>query len=74
MDIAYLDPPYNQHPYGSNYHVLNTVAVWDKPAGPALLAAARTSGHPHGLADGAPLGLQPRGHGSGRVRGAAAHH
>jgi adenine-specific DNA-methyltransferase len=31
LDIAYLDPPYNQHPYGSNYHVLNTVALWDKP-------------------------------------------
>jgi adenine-specific DNA-methyltransferase len=31
-DIVYLDPPYNQHPYGSNYHVLNTVALWDKPA------------------------------------------
>jgi adenine-specific DNA-methyltransferase len=30
-DIAYLDPPYNQHPYGSNYHVLNTVVLWDKP-------------------------------------------
>ncbi len=29
--IAYLDPPYNQHPYGSNYHVLNTVVLWDKP-------------------------------------------
>ncbi len=32
VDIAYIDPPYNQHPYGSNYHVLNTVALWDKPA------------------------------------------
>ena len=31
VDIAYLDPPYNQHPYGSNYHVLNTVTLWDKP-------------------------------------------
>src|SRR5579883_3047803 len=31
-DIVYVDPPYNQHPYGSNYHVLNTVALWDKPA------------------------------------------
>jgi len=30
-DIAYLDPPYNQHPYGSNYHVLNTITLWDKP-------------------------------------------
>jgi adenine-specific DNA-methyltransferase len=29
--IAYLDPPYNQHPYGSNYHVLNTLALWDRP-------------------------------------------
>jgi adenine-specific DNA-methyltransferase len=31
FDIAYLDPPYNQHPYGSNYHVLNTLTLWDKP-------------------------------------------
>lgn len=31
IDFAYLDPPYNQHPYGSNYHVLNTVALWDAP-------------------------------------------
>ncbi|QMV17612.1 DNA methyltransferase [Granulicella sp. 5B5] len=31
FDMAYLDPPYNQHPYGSNYHVLNTVTLWDKP-------------------------------------------
>ncbi len=30
-DIAYLDPPYNQHPYGSNYHVLNTITLWDAP-------------------------------------------
>lgn len=30
-DIAYLDPPYNQHQYGSNYHLLNSVALWDKP-------------------------------------------
>lgn len=29
MDIAYLDPPYNQHQYGSNYHMLNTIARWD---------------------------------------------
>jgi adenine-specific DNA-methyltransferase len=30
-DIAYLDPPYNQHPYASNYHVLNTLTLWDSP-------------------------------------------
>ena len=29
--MAYLDPPYNQHPYGSNYHVLNSIVLWDKP-------------------------------------------
>ena len=29
--VYYLDPPYNQHPYGSNYHVLNTVTLWDAP-------------------------------------------
>lgn len=29
--LFYLDPPYNQHPYGSNYHVLNTVTLWDRP-------------------------------------------
>lgn len=30
-DIAYIDPPYNQHQYGANYHLLNTIALWDKP-------------------------------------------
>lgn len=25
LDIAYIDPPYNQHPYGSNYFMLNTI-------------------------------------------------
>ncbi len=30
LDIAYLDPPYNQHQYGSNYHMLNSIALWDK--------------------------------------------
>ena len=31
-DFVYLDPPYNQHPYGSNYHVLNSIALDDRPA------------------------------------------
>lgn len=26
VDVVYLDPPYNQHPYGSNYFMLNTIA------------------------------------------------
>lgn len=25
LDITYIDPPYNQHPYGSNYFMLNTI-------------------------------------------------
>lgn len=25
IDITYIDPPYNQHPYGSNYFMLNTI-------------------------------------------------
>jgi len=29
--VVYLDPPYNQHPYGSNYHVLNSLVLWDRP-------------------------------------------
>jgi adenine-specific DNA-methyltransferase len=30
-DVVYVDPPYNQHPYASNYHVLNSLVLWDKP-------------------------------------------
>ena len=41
--IVYIDPPYNQHPYGSNYHVLNTVALWDKPTlNPCILVDGKT--------------------------------
>ncbi len=30
-DILYLDPPYNTRQYGSNYHVLETIARYDAP-------------------------------------------
>ncbi|MBL8965957.1 MAG: DNA adenine methylase [Spirochaetaceae bacterium] len=30
VDLCYLDPPYNQHQYGSNYHLLNTIVRWDR--------------------------------------------
>jgi adenine-specific DNA-methyltransferase len=30
-DLCYLDPPYTVHQYGSNYHLLNTIAKWDFP-------------------------------------------
>jgi adenine-specific DNA-methyltransferase len=32
VDLAYLDPPYNQHRYFTNYHVWETLVRWDKPA------------------------------------------
>lgn len=31
VDLAYLDPPYNQHRYVSNYHVWETLVRWDDP-------------------------------------------
>jgi len=34
-DVLYMDPPYNQRQYGSNYHMLNTIAKYDvfEPSG-----------------------------------------
>lgn len=32
-DLLYLDPPYNQHRYFTNYHVWETLVRWDKPQG-----------------------------------------
>jgi adenine-specific DNA-methyltransferase len=32
IDLAYLDPPYNQHPYGSNYFMLNLLVNYRRPA------------------------------------------
>jgi adenine-specific DNA-methyltransferase len=29
--VAYLDPPYNQHSYLGNYHVWETLVRWDQP-------------------------------------------
>lgn len=29
--VAYLDPPYNQHRYFTNYHIWETLVEWDKP-------------------------------------------
>lgn len=31
FDIIYLDPPYNQHPYSSNYFMLNVIATNKEP-------------------------------------------
>ncbi|GIW75543.1 MAG: hypothetical protein KatS3mg104_0606 [Phycisphaerae bacterium] len=31
VDLAYIDPPYNQHPYGSNYFMLNLLVDYRRP-------------------------------------------
>jgi len=31
FDVAYFDPPYNQHPYGSNYFMLNLLVNYEEP-------------------------------------------
>ena len=32
LDLAYVDPPYNQHPYGSNYFMLNLLVRYERPS------------------------------------------
>ncbi len=29
FDVAYLDPPYNKHPYGTNFFMLNIINRWN---------------------------------------------
>lgn len=41
LDLLYLDPPYNQHPYGSNYFLLNVIATNTEPT-----ALSKVSGIP----------------------------
>jgi len=41
IDVIYLDPPYNQHPYGSNYFMLNVIAKNEDP-----VAISKVSGIP----------------------------
>lgn len=31
LDLVYIDPPYNQHPYGSNYFMLNLLVHYRRP-------------------------------------------
>lgn len=30
-DLAYIDPPYNQHSYLGNYHIWESLVLWDHP-------------------------------------------
>ncbi len=51
-DIVYLDPPYNQHQYGSNYHLLNTICRWDRPPMPLELGPDGSLLRKAGIPDG----------------------
>lgn len=31
FDLVYMDPPYNQHNYLGNYHIWETLCLWDNP-------------------------------------------
>ena len=42
LDVAYLDPPYNQHPYGSNYFMLNLIANYRRPREVSVVAGIPT--------------------------------
>ena len=46
-DILYLDPPYNARQYGSNYHILNTIAAYEdfEPKGVTGLPAYNRSAY-----------------------------
>lgn len=43
VDLVYMDPPYNQHPYGSNYFMLNLINDYVRPTD-----ISRVSGIPTG--------------------------
>lgn len=43
VDLAYFDPPYNQHPYGSNYFMLNLLVANREPE-----SISKVSGIPRG--------------------------
>lgn len=47
-DIVYIDPPYNHRQYPANYHVLETLAVWDKKI-TASKSGLREWGHQRSL-------------------------
>ncbi|MDR3192414.1 MAG: DNA adenine methylase [Treponema sp.] len=38
VDLAYFDPPYNQHPYGSNYFMLNLILDYTSPENPSRVS------------------------------------
>jgi adenine-specific DNA-methyltransferase len=43
FDVAYFDPPYNQHPYGSNYFMLNLLVNYEEPVEISKVSGIPTS-------------------------------
>ncbi len=43
FDVAYFDPPYNQHPYGSNYFMLNLLVNYEEPGEISRVSGIPTS-------------------------------
>ena len=47
VDVAYLDPPYNQHRYFTNYHVWETLVRWDAPGHYGVACKRLDAREPH---------------------------
>ena len=47
VDLAYLDPPYNQHRYFTNYHVWETLVRWDEPGFYGVACKRADAREPH---------------------------
>ncbi len=48
VDVAYLDPPYNQHRYDANYHVWETLVAGDAPVAYGVAAKREDLRDPSG--------------------------
>jgi adenine-specific DNA-methyltransferase len=42
-DILYIDPPYTQNQYGTQYHLLETLVLYDSPSISAITGSRSTS-------------------------------
>ena len=42
IDLTYIDPPYNQHPYSANYFMLNLLASYKRPNKISLISGIPT--------------------------------
>ena len=42
FDFVYIDPPYNQHPYGSNYFMLNLLTDYERPKEVSMVSGIPT--------------------------------